>query len=458
MSQNICILGAGTYGSYLAHALTRQRPDAKIQLVEVGDEQTKSEQEIGFVSSLRTGAYKVASDGRFFGYGGTSAKWGGQLLFFSQKDFADCPEMEAVVQANLAYAPKVLGRFFAHPPVLAEHALPGKGLFFRQGVWLKFNQRNLFRLFRLDQNPQVILTDKARLLRLEMAEGRIRTAIIRTKSGKQVTISADIFYLTCGALESMRILGESGLIDLPTCTSGFADHISVRCFKINSPPVIAGHDFTFTFLNGSMITTRIIGELGNVSFYAHPIYNDEFTFFQFLKQLIYKNQFSPKQLFRALGQSLAILPFAAHYFFLKKLYRYGPWYFNIDIELDQNDNSIQTAAMLDRDGAPGIDIGFQIPPTTMEKLQVAKEMVRNLLLESGLEFEEMHTGGDGTKPEDTYHPYNLYAGLGQIGFEKKYHPMTNLYVFHTGLLPRAGGINPTASLFCLIEQHLAQTS
>lgn len=94
----------------------------------------------------------------------------------------------------------------------------------------------------------------------------------------------------------------------------------------------------------------------------------------------------------------------------------------------------------------------------MEKLQVAKEMVRNLLLESGLEFEEMHTGGDGTKPEDTYHPYNLYAGLGQIGFEKKYHPMTNLYVFHTGLLPRAGGINPTASLFCLIEQHLAQTS
>jgi hypothetical protein len=458
MSQEICILGAGTYGSYLANALAHQWPDAQIRLVEVGNGQTKSEQEIGYFSSLRAGAYKAASDGRFFGHGGTSAKWGGQLLFFSQNDFANCPEMEQVVEANLAYAPKVLGRFFARPPSLAEHVLPGKKLFVRQGIWLKFNQRNLFQLFRLNQHPRVKLVENVRLLRLEVADGQVRAAVVRKDTGEQVPITADRFYLTCGALESMRILGESKLVDLSTCTKGFADHISVRCFRVSAPPIIAGHDFTFKFLNGSMITTRIIGELEGVSFYAHPIYNEEFTFFQFLKQLIYKNQFSPKQLFKALAQSLAIIPFAAQYLFLRKLYRFGPWSINIDIELDPNDNALHQANTTDSYGVPGLDIGFQVPEQTMEKLERAKDEIRNLLLASGLKFEELHTGGDGAKPEDTYHPYNLYAGLGQVDFERLYHPLPNLFVFHTGILKRAGGINPTAALFCLIEQHLAQTT
>jgi hypothetical protein len=30
--------------------------------------------------------------------------------------------------------------------------------------------------------------------------------------------------------------------------------------------------------------------------------------------------------------------------------------------------------------------------------------------------------------------------------------LTNLYVCHTGILDRAGGLNPTATLFCLIEE------
>ncbi len=84
--KTICILGAGTYGSYVANAISEKYPHFKILIIEVGNEHIKSEEEIGFLSVLKQGAYKGTNKGRFFGWGGTSSRWGGQLLFFSEND------------------------------------------------------------------------------------------------------------------------------------------------------------------------------------------------------------------------------------------------------------------------------------------------------------------------------------------------------------------------------------
>ena len=86
MKKSICIIGAGTYGSYLAYCLSEKHPDATIHLFEVGGSRIRTEAEMGYLSEVK-GSYRATSEGRYFGLGGTSAKWGGQLLFFSDKDF-----------------------------------------------------------------------------------------------------------------------------------------------------------------------------------------------------------------------------------------------------------------------------------------------------------------------------------------------------------------------------------
>ena len=81
----LAILGGGTYGCYLAKRLSEELPDDySITLIDVGDNQTRSESDIGFSSTAKK--YKGAKQGRYFGIGGTTKMWGGQILFLDEFD------------------------------------------------------------------------------------------------------------------------------------------------------------------------------------------------------------------------------------------------------------------------------------------------------------------------------------------------------------------------------------
>jgi hypothetical protein len=47
--------------------------------------------------------------------------------------------------------------------------------------------------------------------------------------------------------------------------------------------------------------------------------------------------------------------------------------------------------------------------------------------------------------------YNIERSLNE-----KINPLINLFVFNTGILNRAGGLNPTAVIFCIIEKHIEE--
>jgi hypothetical protein len=61
MKKSICIIGAGTYGSYLAYCLSEKHPDATIHLFDVGGSRIRSESEMGFLSDVK-GSYKATSE------------------------------------------------------------------------------------------------------------------------------------------------------------------------------------------------------------------------------------------------------------------------------------------------------------------------------------------------------------------------------------------------------------
>ena len=451
MKKSICIIGAGTYGSYLAYCLSEKHPDATIHLFEVGGSRIRTEAEMGYLSEVK-GSYRATSEGRYFGLGGTSAKWGGQLLFFSDKDFPTDDSMANVVDCNRQYHKKVLGRFFKTLPDLDEKDL-AHGQFLKKGIWLKFGQRNLFHHFRIIERKNIIVHEHTRVVGLASNGNKIVSISIMHKNDPRLEVfAADIFYLTSGAFESLRLMKVSGLIDEEP-SAGFSDHVSLRCFEIMGSPLIGSNDFQFRFVNGSMITTRIVGEVDDTSYYAHPIFNEQFNLFQFLKQVIFKGRFSIKLFLSVWKQAFFLIPFLTSYLFKRKLYVYGSWFLNIDLELVKSENSVGLSEKLDEFGQQGLELDYRISRQTRQKLEKARLEIKDMLDETGTRYRELNpTAVSMQKLEDTYHPYRLFpSGDGKSDY---FHPLRNLYLFNTGLLNRSGGINPTAALFCLIEKHV----
>ena len=80
--KKICIIGCGTFGSYLLKRLIEEHSNnIDITVIEIGNKKTQSESEIGLDSISENSS--VSKAGRYFGFGGTSARWGGQVLFLT---------------------------------------------------------------------------------------------------------------------------------------------------------------------------------------------------------------------------------------------------------------------------------------------------------------------------------------------------------------------------------------
>jgi hypothetical protein len=451
LNKTICIVGAGTYGSYLVNAILESSPKTKIILIEAGDQHVKSEREIGFSSFLKKNSYNAASNGRFFGLGGTSEKWGGQLLFFSDNDCISDASMDSIKKMNSTYKERVLNRFFVRAPRLEERKIGG-GLYIKSGIWLQYNKRNLFNFFQLSKKSNIELITNARVKKINLEGSKVNSVTI-IKDGFERSICADSYYITCGALETMRLLAASDFFNLEEETKGFADHISTRCFSIPKlPPVICGHDFTYKFVGGSLVTSRIIGELDGVTFYMQPVFNEKFVFFQVLKNVLFKGKFSFVQFLMTGTQFLYLFPFVFNYFLKRQLYVYKNWEINLDIEIDNSDNYINHSNRKDKFAINGIDIHFSVPQSTILKIEKAKSIIKALLIQEGLAFTEVDSNSSGLKLEDTYHPYKMYNQ--KSGLQERFNPADNLFVCHTGILDRAGGLNPTAVLFCMLEDHV----
>jgi hypothetical protein len=454
--EKICILGAGTYGSYLAKALSEKFPKSHIKLVDVGGSKVQSEEKVGFLSSLKGADYSAVNKGRFFGLGGTSNKWAGQLLFFSKHDCPGEKGMHTIRNANITYKDTVLRRFFKEAPVLQDREIE-EGLFLKQGIWLKQSQRNFFKHLRINSIKNVDIVKEARVVKLNIENDQLNSVTI--KVGTEIEeLGADIFYLACGAFESIRLLSVAGLYNLEKITTGFRDRVSLKGFTIlDTKANFLNHDLGHMFVNNSLITSRIIAHSKNSSFYLKAIFNNEFLLVRELKNLVMRrNPFSFSQFVKGLKVAHHIFPFAFHYLYHKKLYVYKNWDIFIDIELDENKNKIKLSEETDKFGEAGLDIFFSIPEITLEKLKAAKSIVKSILIKNGVKFREADEDLSVSEIIDTLHPYNFYNSDGQLTFEEIFNPAKKLFVLHTGILKRICGNNPTASLLCLIEKHIAE--
>jgi hypothetical protein len=461
----ICIIGAGTYGSYLLKRLLEEYPtDTDITVIEVGDHKTRSETEIGISSQSEQS--KAAKAGRYFGLGGTSARWGGQILFFDKRDNVDNdPTWRKIIKINEEYQTIVFDKLLKNNN-LQKHFDANEGSI-KTGLWLKYAHRNLFKHIPKAPLKRVNIIQNHRVIDFNIHNGLLTDILCQNREGGTQTIEADRFYLTAGAIESCRLLLELqeqyGIAEGTDLGKNVGDHLSVELFKIkNTEPQLENTSMLPILLQGNLITKRLIihsktGRMG----YLHPSFNREVKIFSTLKQFLFGKQklsFSFKDLVEGI---VFLIKFGYHVFILRKMYAHkNDWSLQLDIEQAcPNENTLMLGEKKDSYGQREIILNWQVSKSDVETIAELQESMTQLLKDNHIVGTPIYNADIATtKIEDVYHPVG-FIRLGDdpqavVNWDCSVKGISNLYHFSTALFPSAKSINPTAAAFCFIEHHL----
>lgn len=450
--KKIAIIGSGAYGSYAASVIGDLHPEWEIHIFEVGDKEIKDQDTMGLRSELLSNPYDALTKGRYFGFGGATAKWGGQILTFSKNDFANPSRfLKEIVTLNEKYRQNIFKK------VGIENNYPEKklsnGLFTKTGVWLDYFSRNLFKKFKVEKYPNVHLHPHCRVTKIN-TEGKKVLSFDYLEDGEKKTADNYNFYvLSAGAFETTRLMMVSGLQD-HTCV-GFSDHIAKKEFRIYDTTKIGNVDMQFRIKKASFITTRLIGEKNGYSFFAYPSFNAEFPFFQNLKKLLFGKKFSLKMILSIIRDIPSCIAFAWSFFVKHKLYVYkNTWFLVLHMENDLGYGKVYLSDHLDKFKQQGLAIDFSIPEHSERSFNEISNELEQMLKDNNVRYtrvtEKIHT----EKFEDEYHPFALYSDFDSV--DEYFHTFDNMLVIHSGVLPRAGGINSTSAAFPLIEEFFRE--
>ena len=452
----IAVLGAGTYGSYVINSLLEKYPDSEITLFDVGDKKVKNEQEIGFLSTLKKAMYKGLTDGRYFGFGGASDKWGGQLLTYTDNDYAN-PDgfMQDVIRLDKKSKDEMLAKFKIENKFPENHV--SDKLFTKTGVWLSSLHRNFFHWFKIDKRKQVTILSHCRVVRLESKDGKAIDAVVYKENGVEKSRPFDYYFLTAGAFESARILLSSGLTKSEKVH--FSDHLSQKVFKVRKSTKIGGEDFVFRMRGTSLITKRMVGEVDDCSFYIHPVFNLKFPFFESVKEVLFKHHFEWKYVWNVFKDIPNVMGFAWAVLILRRMYvMNNEWFLYIDIENPSTKSYVKLSDEKDKYGVPGLDVFYEAGDDAERIFESAKAIAIEHLNACGTDYEILAEKINVQTCEDIYHPYGMFDFNDVTDYYTRW---SNMLVVTTGCLSRSGGINPTASMLPVVDdfinEHLGKT-
>ncbi|MEO1258239.1 MAG: GMC oxidoreductase [Bacteroidota bacterium] len=441
--------------------------EVEISVIEIGNRKIKSEREIGLDSISENST--VASAGRYFGFGGTSARWGGQVLFFDERDNPKNDQTwNKIVEINNQYKGVVLKNLLAEN---SEIDLAENNRNIKTGIWLKYIKRNTYkRLNKKELNKVKFLAD-LRVVNFKFENKKIYKIICKNKSGELKEINADIFYLTAGALESCRLLLQLNqdhhiLID-SDLGNNFGDHISTELFHVkNTAPIIDKIDFTPRLFKGSLVTQRMIvkTDKGVIGF-LHGVFNKDIKAFKFLKEILFGKKETTVSFAEFISGFIFLFKFGFHLLFKNKLYvDKNQWSLQLDMEQPvPNKNKLILSEKKDQFGESVLKIEWEVSENDLNAIEEVRKKVEELLKENNLEYTPLYNpASTNNKVEDVYHPVG-FLRIGDdekavVDFDCRVKGIQNLYHFSTGIFPSAKSINPSAAVMCFIEKHVEHSA
>ena len=212
----VCVVGAGIAGLVLARKLALAGVDVVV-LEAGGHSIEESGQRLFAEAELKGQAHVGTTEGRFRVFGGTSLRWGGQVLSMA-RDADAWPVGAEELRPFVAEAEGLLGvgtlpfeasEFFEAIGQPRPAMLEGlSGVDARVSKWMAFPRRNLAPTLgkHLLERARVYLHAQVVELLLASDGTRLEAVMVRTPAGKPVRFEADEVVVAAGTVETSRLL------------------------------------------------------------------------------------------------------------------------------------------------------------------------------------------------------------------------------------------------------------
>lgn len=510
----VCIIGGGTAGIFLAARLRRQglRP----VILEAGDAVARAPEECDQRCEQRGIRYRGAESGRSFGLGGTSVLWGGQLIPVVPSDMDSRPAVGfdawpvsydevasyfPVVAEELGLARPLEDSDGRAAELSKKHfsALCGLSEDFevRLSEWLPFEKRNFAQAFtQLLKSDDVTVWLNApvvELVRSAERGGRISSISARSPTGRTLTVRPEVVVVAAGALESTRLLlaFDEATGHAITATGAplgrfFSDHLSVTCgrftccdwrqFNLAVAPIFVER--------GIMRTPRLElapqtqKTLGLTSAFAHFTFvTSGDTGFDVIRSFLRRRQgeqqrlgLTPARIGRA-GLDLSAMAFWRGVYRRLWIPRQADLLLQVDIEQVPNaDSRLYLSDERDAVGRKRLVIDWRITPDDVRVVRAVTKLTIDAWQKSSLrQFAELHLSLPDAFDSfetlyDVYHPTGvLRMGSSEassvVDRDLKLWAADNCYVTSTAVFPSAGSVNPGMTHLALttrLANHLAK--
>ena len=494
VNADVCVIGAGAAGIYLTLQLAQR--GKRVVLLEAGSATCTDAASVGFDALFEAALYPGATAGRFFGMGGSTARWGGQLVPHTAHDLrpgaVSTGLWEHIVNTVTVNAPDVLEQlgyrkgsdFQDYAGLLLGQVggtLRAAGIDSQAGLMMPFRLKNLVGLLKKVGGatpPRVFFNAVAHLWTLAAGEkgaSSVGSVVAVSRNHKQIEVRASKFVIAAGAIESARILMEikestSQPVLRPKAAVGcyLADHLSVAIADVAPESLgqavsLFGPRFTGSWMRSFRFLELAPPQRAPRAF-AHFIYSNPGTGFALAREVlgaIQGRRMPSISLASAVAGLGDVARIAYHRFVHAILYVPAAAPVHLQLDMEQaaaRENYVRLADKKDVYGRRIASIHWQISDRDMA--DIAETAQRFLAMWPGVRgglptLLPKRIGGDGTKPYDAYHPVGT-CRMGEdaeavVAHDLKVWGVQNLWVSSTGVLPSAGTANPTFTMLCLTQ-------
>lgn len=491
---DVCIIGAGAAGLYLARRIGTA--GHSVLVLESGPAKTVSPDIAGFVPEFTGEPYPAATEGRAFGLGGTTARWGGQLVPYRQADAARDVPAHAQAWAHLVRINELHGGAvldvlgLRHDDVDSEvdriplaigAGMATAGLDAHASRWLPFSRRNFAWMIQQGRGQRdrvtVVCDATAKEWELEVGDnGRCRIAGVSavSESGQRIRVRASHCVIAAGAIESPRILQEIDSAPVAVIPKQAAvgrylsDHLSFKVGEIDEPHRARITDaFGPFFESRQMRSWRFVDARPDPAaprFFAHFLFaldNPGFNLARTVLQDLQARRVPAVGAAEILAGCAGLARLAWVRAARSRLFIPPGTPVGLQVDMEQRPNASNRVILgqaIDRHGRRVARVQWTISDEDHAEMQVLgrgllsrwMRAVPGLPAMSPFDFQD-----PATKPHGAYHPVGT-CRLGDdveavVDEDLRVRGTTNLHVLSTAVLPSAGTANPTFGLLCLAE-------
>ena len=483
---DICIIGAGAIGIYLATRLAKEK--LSVVLIEAGDQSSQEINEIGFGTKFLKNIYSGATKGRYFGIGGTTSHWGGLLVPHSKLDIKDDRSgiwkyIASVVENNSSAVLNNLNwtressffEFKSNKKIKLQNLLKNINIDLIQSLSIPFRKKNfsniLYNANFSSDNLKVYKNSVVSDWFFEDSNNSVSSISAKSISGNKLKVNAKKFIVSAGALESTRILLEideisnHSIFDKSSLIGHYlSDHISLPIATSDVNNIDAIRVFSPYFSHGWMRGFRFVYNSSDIKLprsFFHFVFKDQNPGF-FLVKHILKCVQSRKMLkirpIILLSGVYGLLKITIYRFIFSRLYfsKTTKVLMQLDIEQTPNiDNYVSLGTEKDKYGRKNIEINWNIFNCDIEKIKlISRQFVKSWNTSSQFKLKMI-------EKEKLENPYDAYHPVGTCRMGKKngsvvdknlrVYGLNNLWIVSTAVLPTAGSANPTFTTLCLAE-------